>query len=286
MHGNHKQQLKCLIATIDLTDTKSLGAQIRSKQPGPNGLLGNNIKFQTSGLYGTSGIVANPDPTTGTNRLLGNLVNLVTGAVPGTSLLTLGQDAFGVWGIFQALQTVTDAEVVSNPFILATNNAKSTVKIGEERRIVTAQVVAGGSNQNAFDADDANLEVTITPHINSDGMIGLAIKITINEFTNLLLPIRLMQHKTPEIIYTNAIVANKEVLALGGLIRNDTEYIESKVPILGDIPILGWFFKNKQKNSYQTKSSRSYFNAHHRITKGEDMQSFNRDYIGRLPSNN
>ncbi len=47
--------IEVLIVTVDLTDTKSLGAQIRSKQPGPNGLLGNNIKFQTSGLYGTPG---------------------------------------------------------------------------------------------------------------------------------------------------------------------------------------------------------------------------------------
>jgi general secretion pathway protein D len=269
--------IEVLIATVDLTDTKSLGAQLRSKEPGPNGLLGNNIKFQTSGLYGTSGIVANPDPSTGTNRLLGNLVNLVTGAVPGTSLLTLGQDAFGVWGIFQALQTVTDAEVISNPFILATNNAKSTVKIGEERRIVTAQVVAGGTNQNAFDADQANLEVTITPHINSDGMINLAIAIKINQFTNLVDQTDATQN-TRE-IYTNAIVANKEVLAIGGLIKNDTEYIENKVPILGDIPILGWFFKNKKKTL--TKNSLLVLISTRIIEslKDEDMQSYNRNYL-------
>jgi general secretion pathway protein D len=269
--------IEVLIATIDLTDTKSLGAQLRSKEPGPNGLLGNNIKFQTSGLYGTSGIVANPDPTTGTNRLLGNLVNLVTGAVPGTSLLTLGQDAFGVWGIFQALQTVVDAEVVSNPFILATNNAKSTVAIGEERRIVTSQVVAGGTNQNAFDADDAKLEVTITPHINSDGMIGLTIKITDNEFTDLTNQNDATQN-TRE-IYTNAIVANKEVLAIGGLIRNNTQNIESKVPILGDIPILGWFFKNKKKTV--TKNSLLVLISARIIDslQGEEMKAYNRDYL-------
>jgi len=269
--------IEVLIVSVDLNDTKSLGAQIRSKQPGPNGILGNNIKFQTSGLYGTESIVTNPDPTTGTDRLLGNLINLVTGAVPGTSLLTLGKDAFGVWGIFQALQTITDAEVVSNPFILATNNAKATVAIGEERRIKTAEVVAGGSNQNAFDADDAKLEVTITPQINSDGMIGLAIKITINEFTNLVDQTDATQN-TRE-INTSAIVANKEVLALGGLIRNNIQNVESKVPILGDIPILGWFFKNKKKiaikQSLLVLISTRIIESH----KGEEMQSFSRDHI-------
>ena len=235
--------IEVLIVELDITDTKSLGAQIRSKQPGPNGLLGNNVKFQTSGLYGTSKIVTSNPPSSGTNTLLGNLVNLVTGAVPGTSLLTLGTDAFGVWGIFQALQSVTDTEVVANPFILASNNTKATVSIGEERRIVT-QTVVGTTNQNAFDADDANLAVSVTPQINSDGMIALNVHVEYNQFTNS------NQNDATQIqrtIDTNAIVANKEVIALGGLIRDQVTNVESKVPVLGDIPILGCFFKNKQK---------------------------------------
>lgn len=243
--------IEILIVELDITDTKSLGAQIRSKQPGPNGLLGNNVKFQTSGLYGTSTIVSPPPsspPTSGTNTLLGNLINLVIGAVPGTSLLTLGTDNFGVWGIFQALQSVTDTEVVSNPFILASNNTKATVSIGEERRIIMQTVVGASTNNNAFEADDANLEVHITPQINSDGMIGLTIHIDINEFSFPPdAPNGTNATQVQRTIDTNAIVANKEVLALGGLIRDQVSTTETKVPILGDIPILGWFFKNKQK---------------------------------------
>ena len=268
--------IEVLIATVDLTDTKSLGAQIRSKQPGPNGLLGNNIKFQTSGLYGTSKAVTNPDPSTGAQRLLGNLISLVTGAVPGTSLLTLGADAFGVWGIFEALQTITDAEVVSNPFILATNNAQANIKIGEERRIVTAQVV-GTTNQNAFDADDALLNVAITPQINSDGMINLNIEIEIDEFTNLV--DQTDATKNVRKIRTNAIVANKEVLALGGLIRNNIQNKETKVPILGDIPILGWFFKNKRKVVIKQSLLVLISTRIIESNKSDEMKSFNRDYI-------
>ena len=46
------------------------------------------------------------------------------------------------------------------------------------------EIVATGTTQNAFDADDAKLKVTITPQINSDGMIGLTVSVTINEFAN------------------------------------------------------------------------------------------------------
>ena len=274
--------IEVLIASIDLSDTRSLGTQIRSKEPGPNGVLGSNIKFQTSGMFGTSTPVTNPEATTGAQRLLGNLINLVLGAVPGTSFVTLGTDAFGVWGAFQVLQTVTDAEVVSNPFILATNNAKATVSIGEQRRIVREQVIAASTNNNtntvnAFDADNALLEVTITPQINSDGMIGLSIHITINEFANPNDPTSATQN-TREIT-THAIVANKEVLALGGLIRNNIQNVETKVPILGDIPILGWLFKNKRKINIKqsllilisTRIIESY--------KGEEIKAFTSEHI-------
>lgn len=280
--------IEVLVASVDLANTKSLGAQIRSKEPGPNGILGNNIKFQTSGLYGDAPIITNPSATTGAERLLGNLVNLVTGSVPGTSFLTLGRDTFGVWGVFQALQTITDTEVVANPFILATNNSKATVAIGEQRRIITDEIVATGTTQNAFDADNAQLQVTITPQINSDGMIGLTISVSINEFTNPDNAItsatgQNATQNTREII-THAIVANKEVLALGGLIRNNIQNIETKVPILGDIPILGWFFKNKRK--INIKQSLLILISTNIIESSldEDMKDFTREHIEEYQS--
>jgi general secretion pathway protein D len=275
--------IEVLIASVDLADTKSLGAQIRTKEPGPNGILGNNIKFQTSGMYGNSNIVTNPNATTGAQRLLGNLINLVQGSVAGTSFLTLGTDAFGVWGAFQALQTITDTEIIANPFILATNNSKATVAIGEQRRIIVDEIVATGTTQNAFDADNAVLEVNITPQINSDGMIGLTIRVLLNEFANPDNSITSAAgtnatQNTREII-THAIVANKEVLALGGLIRNNIQNVESKVPILGDIPILGWFFKNKNKTNIKQSLLVLISTNIIESNVGEDMKAFTREHI-------
>lgn len=275
--------IEVLIASVDLADTKSLGAQIRSKEPGPNGVLGNNIKFQTSGLYGDSPIITRPNATTGAERLLGNLISLVQGSIPGTSFLTLGKDLFGVWGVFQALQTITDTEVVANPFILATNNTQATVAIGEQRRIKTDEVVSGTNTQNAFDADDAVLEVTITPQINSDGMINLTVRVLINEFANpdTAATQATGQNATQNIreIVTHAIVANKEVLALGGLIRNNIQNLETKVPILGDIPIIGWFFKNKRKINIKQSLLILISTRIIESNAGEDMKTFTREHI-------
>jgi len=236
--------MEILIVDITVTDEKQLGTALRSKVPGIDGLVGPNVKFQTSG-FNNSGIVENSNPmATGAQRLLGNLINLATGATIGSTIVTLGTDAYGVWGIFQALQTVTNAQVVSNPFVTATNKTPASVIVGQTRRVITG-VVSGGSAtpQNSFGDDSANIDVEVTPQINSDGMIGLKLTITINQFTE---PAP-SGTKTTRKIDTNVILADKEILALGGLIQHNISDSVSKVPILGDIPILGWLFKNKNK---------------------------------------
>ena len=241
--------IEVLILAVSINSRKSLGAQIRSKEPNTNkGLLGKNITFQTSGLFGSSKIVENTATTKGTERLLGNLLNLVTLASPGSTVLSFGKDIISglssVWGIFHILKTVTNAEVLSNPFLIATNKTPAKVFLGEERRVKTAEAV-GQQTVEAFGSDEAKLEVKITPQINSDGMILLDLEITINDFINSALPND--AEKNIKEIKTSTIVADREVLALGGLIRNKTTNNVSKTPLLGDVPILGWLFKNKQK---------------------------------------
>jgi type II secretory pathway component GspD/PulD (secretin) len=235
-----------LAVTINLN--KELGAQIRSREPGTEGLLGTTAKYQTSGLFGSSGIVENPNGT-GVNRLLGNLLNLVAGSAgnsvaPGNTIISLG-DSLSVWAIIQALETASNVQVLANPFLIATNKTEATVSIGEIRRVITGTIIAT-SDTNTFGDAPAKLEVKITPQINSDGMIVLDIVVSLSQFVgtaNVNDAVRTVRD-----IKTKTIVANKEVIALGGLINNNVEDRITKVPILGDIPILGWLFKNKSKS--------------------------------------
>ncbi len=92
--------IEVLILDMQDIDTKQLGAQIRSKVPGTNSLLGQNAQFQTSGLFAGNttgaGIVQNITSNLGATKLLGNLISLVTGAGPGNTVINLGHDAFGV----------------------------------------------------------------------------------------------------------------------------------------------------------------------------------------------
>lgn len=247
--------IEVLILSIDIAKNKELGTQLRSKlTEGTDGLLGKNVKFQTSGLFAgrdiPSGIVqkvGTDAEVPGVRRLLGNLLNLVVGAPAGNTVIALGEDLCGVWGIMQMLETVANVQLVSNPFLIATNNKEATVELGETRRVVTSQAVDSDNVQNtlnAFGSDEANLVVNVKPQINSDGMIVLDLDITIDNFVS---PLPQSPTKNTKNIKTSATLANKQVLAIGGLVRNSISNTMSKTPLLGDIPILGWFFKNKRK---------------------------------------
>lgn len=246
--------IEVLIISVTIGDTKNLGTQLRSAQPGINGLVGDNVKFQTSGSkmssINGSGIVVDNNGT-GVNRLLGNLITLATGAFAGNTLVTLGADKFGIWGIFNVLQTVSNAQIVANPFLVATNKQQAKVSIGELRRVVSGTVSGATGNIDSFTNDLATLSVDITPQINSDGMIVLDLDIHVDSFANQIDLSSATQNKKN--IKTTTIVADREVLALGGLVKNQINQSTSKLPLLANIPVIGWLFKNRLKT--QTKDN-------------------------------
>ena len=239
--------VEVLILGLSLIDTKVAGAQIRNKEPlGINGLLGDTVKFQTSGLRTGAGLsqqgIVTRDTGTGVERLLGDLIALASGAPAGSTLISLG-DQLGVWAIFQLLDTITATDVIATPFITVTNKTKGKISIGEARRVVTSTVIGGGAEQDAFSTENANLTLDIIPQINSDGMIILDLKVSIDRFIGESDPFNVAKN-TQEVI-TKTIVADGEVLALGGLIRTNRENAQSSTPLLGRIPGFGWLFKNR-----------------------------------------
>jgi general secretion pathway protein D len=267
--------IEVLLLGVTLNERKQLGAQIRTNEPSGQGLFGTNVTYQTSGLFGTEGIQESTNGT-GVNRLLGNLLNLVSsGVAAGNTIVSLG-DSLSVWAIIQALQTASNVQVLANPFLIATNKTKALVSLGEVRRVITGTIV-GTSDVNTFGDAPAKLEVAITPQINSDGMIILDIIVSLSQFVGAANPENAV--RTVREIKTKAIVTNKEVIALGGLVQNNIEDQQTKVPILGDIPILGWLFKNKQKTD--TKSNLLVLISSRIIepTADEDIIRFTQNHI-------
>ncbi len=243
--------IEVLILSLSVSDMKILGTQLRTKQPcGTNGIFGNNVTWQTSGLFGGSGytqegVVVN-SAGSGASRLLGDLINLVTTAGAGSTVVSLG-DAAGAYAIIQALESINSTQTVANPFLLATNRTKATVEVGTTERVIASSIIQTGTDvgQDTYKDEAADLTVVVTPTINSDGMITLDLNISLESFLGVFNP-AFVQKNTQKVV-TKALVADKEVIAVGGLVQDTTNDTVSKVPILGDIPIIGWLFKNRNK---------------------------------------
>ncbi len=246
--------IKVAIVNVDIADIRGLGAQIRNTNyglnnipgaTGLNGIAGRNFAFQTSGVNGR-GVVENPNGT-GVTRLLGDLVNLAVGSQQGSTMITLANDTFGLAGILQILQTYTKSTVVASPFLVTTHNYPASIVFGLERRVPAGTVSGGGSDQTAITAIQANLLLKIKPIISSGGSISLDVEVQDNKFTTTGADSATAGDRTEKHVTTKALIRNKGVLALGGFVSDSVVDVERKVPIFGDIPVVGWLFKTKLK---------------------------------------
>lgn len=243
--------IKVLILDVNLDENKQLGTQLRNKVSACNNGIFNNVSFQDSFLgqfqeqttqaTTTNGVTSG---YAGAKRLLGNLINLATGQLPGTTLISLGSDACGVWGLLKILETYSRVSVIANPFVIATNKSHATVRLGELRRVPQA-IVQGNTTANSFQDDPAYLELQVIPTISYDNTVTLDIFTQIAQFTQQDNPNS--GNKIIKGVQTTSIVADQEVLALGGIEQTTINETFYKIPILGDIPLLGVFFKYKSK---------------------------------------
>lgn len=245
--------LKVFLLSVDLTDTEAFGAQIRNKKPGVDGLISNNVNFQTSGLNGsTPGAVVENTTGGGATRLLGDLITLASGINSiGSTVVSLGSDAFGIWGMLNMLQTRARTTLIANPFLVTTHKFPAQFSIGQKRYVVTSTVFGTTGPTNTFGYVDANLTIQITPQISKEGLITLDTNVIVDQFLEAN-PNSQNGNRTSKRLQTSVMVADNEVLALGGLIQETTRDVETRVPILGSIPLLGWFFKNRTKETVRS----------------------------------
>lgn len=154
-----------------------------------------------------------------------------------------------------ALEKNSEANVLQRPSLITSDNEEATIKVLDKIPVIKGTVVTQGTSQQNVDFIDVGLTLKITPRINETSDF---IKLDIDQETSN------MTDKAPKDlagtttatnsrnIKTSVIVRDKDTVVLGGLYRDDLSVTYNKVPILGDIPILGWFFKGKTTRATKT----------------------------------
>jgi general secretion pathway protein D len=176
-------------------------------------------------------------------------------------------------------QTDSNFNVLSTPQILTVDNNEAELNVGEQIP-VPSQSTTGttGVTQYSYDYKQVGVKLKITPHITSEDIITLDLYQEANEIigdttttsTGTIIPPKLAKRD----IKTKISVANSKTIVVGGLIKNSKTITETKVPILGDIPILGWLFK--QRSETIVKKNLLVFITPHLVTKQSQIDAVTR----------
>jgi len=143
------------------------------------------------------------------------------------------------------------AQILSEPSILCTNNKEASIYVGQTQSILTSS--AQGNNaqdlaRNNYSREDIGITLKVKPRLSSHNKVNLNVETVIEDIVGSSGSTADRPTTTKRKVQTNAIVNNGETIIIGGLIKSSTGKSTTKVPLLGDIPILGELFKSNANN--------------------------------------
>lgn len=149
-------------------------------------------------------------------------------------------------GLINFFQGNTDANVLSTPSLLTTDNNEAEISIGQNVPFVTGSfTTTTGDATNPFQTiqrEDVGISLKVTPQINEGDTVILEIEQKVSSISNSAGASDIITNERE--IKTKVIAQDGETIILGGLISDDIQQQEQKIPFLGDVPLLGGLFRN------------------------------------------
>ncbi|MGF1725857.1 type II secretion system secretin GspD [Photobacterium nomapromontoriensis] len=189
-------------------------------------------------------ITVNPDKQ-GDFSTLASVLGGVNGAALGIVM--------GDWTMLvNAVASDRHSNILSSPSITVMDNGEASFIVGEEVPVVTGST-SSSSNDNPFqtvERKEVGIKLNVTPQINEGDSVQLKIE---QEVSNVLgadgaVDVRFSKRQ----LTTSVLVQDGQMIALGGLIQDQVNESEQKIPILGDIPVLGHLFKSTNTTKSKT----------------------------------
>ncbi len=166
------------------------------------------------------------------------------------------------------------AHLLSEPSVLCTNNKESSIYVGQTMSILTQgqQSTSGVSNVlNNYSREDIGLTLKVKPRLSSNNQVTLEIEVEIEDLDPSSEQIADRPTTTKRTVTTNAIVKNGETIILGGLIKRIGGKGTTKVPFLGDIPIIGDVLFT-QKSDVEREQNVVVYLTPYIVRKSADLQ--------------
>jgi len=175
---------------------------------------------------------------------LASLLSGVSGAMTGF--------VAGDWAmVLQAVSASSSSNILATPNITTLDNQEATFVVGEEVPVITGSA-ASSNNTNPFqtiERKEVGIKLTVTPQINEGNAVQLKIEQEVSGVKSGTAGAAVDVIFSKRSVSTTVMVDDGQIVVIGGLIDEDVQQVESKVPLLGDIPILGHLFRSTQSST-------------------------------------
>jgi type IV pilus assembly protein PilQ len=231
------------------SSTSSKGTTVMSggTTGGQAAVVGSTVHYPQTGDIGASGnaFVVNLPANVGVGS--GGALGISFGKLGGKLTLDLQ---------LSAMQSTGNGKILSSPKVMTMNNKEAKISSGTDIPIrtvsSTAQTTGGSINTASVQMISASLGLSAIPTITNDNKIAMTINVEKSEpdFSHQVdgIPTITKRNATSEVVMNNG-----ETIVLGGILTKNESETESGVPLLSQIPVLGWLFKKKSTIENQTE---------------------------------
>ncbi len=234
--------------------TKNLGARLGFNNYQPNQIFNDGAKFMAGGGLADTGFLTGQittQPNFFTNRLNTNLAaSPITGKQAGQFSFVLFNNAATRFLNLEvsALEADGKGKIISSPRVVTADQIEALIEQGVE--IPYQQATSSGATSISF--RKANLALKVKPQITPDGRVNLTVDIN-KDSPNTQIATGAGVAIDTKHVKTEVLVENGGTVVIGGIYTQDERNITTRVPVLGDLPYVGFLFKHNEKKDNKTE---------------------------------
>lgn len=167
---------------------------------------------------------------------------LTVGILSGKRLNIPGLGDVTPGALINFLKSDGNTKILASPHVLTSNNEEASISVGEQIFVPKNTVTATGVVSNDFTKEDVSLNLLIKPNISYSNYVTLKMQLESTKLKSFDPAPQLTKRKTKQIVT----VRNGQTIVISGLVNNEEIESFSKIPLAGDIPIIGWLFRNSR----------------------------------------
>ena len=237
--------IKVLICEVTHTNTDDLGVEFSGLNlAGVNAVQGLSVGQQVP----NTPVIEGRGESAGSNF---NVINNTTGG------FMFAMDEKYVTAAVHALSQLNKVNVLSRPYILTSDNQEATIMVGENDPFVTSsQITTDGQVINTIQYQAIGIILDVTPHINGQGLVTIDVYPEISANTGRT--VTLNQYASSPIFsqrfaQSRVAIRDGQTIVIGGMMQDELTKEIDKIPLLGDIPVLGLLFQHTNTVKQKTE---------------------------------